>query len=32
MNVCALIPSYNPDKRLISTVEDLQPAGLPAIF
>ena len=27
MNVCALIPSYNPDKRLISTVEDLQPAG-----
>ena len=27
MNVCALIPSYNPDKRLISTVEDLQAAG-----
>ena len=27
MNVCALIPSYDPDERLISTVEDLRAAG-----
>ena len=27
MNVCALIPSYNPDERLISTVEDLRMSG-----
>ena len=27
MNVCALIPSYDPDERLISTVEDLRSAG-----
>lgn len=27
MNVCALIPSYNPDERLISTVEDLRASG-----
>ena len=27
MNICALIPSYDPDKRLISTVEDLRSAG-----
>ena len=27
MNVCALIPSYNPDKRLVSTVKDLQAVG-----
>ncbi len=27
MNVCALIPSYDPDERLVSTVEDLRSAG-----
>ena len=27
MNVCALIPSYDPDGRLISTVEELRAAG-----
>lgn len=27
MNVCALIPSYDPDERLVSTVKDLQSAG-----
>ena len=27
MNVCALIPSYDPDERLISTVEDLRAVG-----
>lgn len=27
MKVCALIPSYNPDERLISTVEDLRAVG-----
>ena len=27
MNVCALIPSYDPDGRLISTVEGLGAAG-----
>ena len=27
MNLCALIPSYNPDERLISTVEALRAAG-----
>ena len=27
MNVCALIPSYNPDIRLISTAVDLRAAG-----
>lgn len=27
MNVCALIPSYDPDERLISTAEDLRAAG-----
>lgn len=27
MNVCALIPSYDPDERLISTVEDLRVVG-----
>lgn len=27
VNVCALIPSYDPDERLISTVEDLRAAG-----
>ena len=27
MNVCAMIPSYDPDERLISTVEDLRWAG-----
>ena len=27
MNVCALIPSYDPDERLVSTVKDLQSVG-----
>ena len=27
MNVCALIPSSDPDERLVSTVKDLQSAG-----
>ena len=27
MNVCALIPSYDPDERLLSTVDDLRAAG-----
>jgi len=27
MNVCALIPSYNPDERLVSTAEDLRACG-----
>ena len=27
MNVCALIPSYDPDERLVSTVEDLRASG-----
>ena len=27
MNLCALIPSYNPDERLISTVDDMHQAG-----
>ena len=27
MNVCALIPSYDPDGRLVSTVKDLRSAG-----
>ena len=27
MNICALIPSYNPDERLVSTVKDLRAAG-----
>ena len=27
MNVCALIPSYDPDERLISTVKTLRSAG-----
>ena len=27
MNVCALIPSYNPDEWLVSTAEDLRACG-----
>lgn len=32
MNVCALIPSYNPDERLVTTVRGLREAGFQHII